>query len=567
MVCFDGALYVFQFMQADKLVANINRYGDYIPEILPYLAYKMDFPFHTIVLLYSVSFIILHYIIFLIVTLILKNNGAGIAIMLASCLSYYHAFYMPMMQLNESIIAAILLWAFIHPETPFYSVKERNLYALGALATIVYMSFLHPIGLIAIVFIIGMEMIGAKRFKDPVLWLLLILSIVWFILKLWVFFRNQYDMDRIVPLSVIIKQLPNWKQWPSTHYLDNLTWLHFRTLKWLILICVLLCLRKGVLFFLFVTLTIIGFTLFYLAMLYKGESEINYECYYCFYGFLAGLLFVFIFYHPRRKNLVMFLALPLLYLGIHRIYSAHDLLSARVAYLNRLIERAEKTKERKGIVDEKCYPYLYAMAPWNVAFETLVYSAIRGADSTVTVFIRKPDMASLADSVQNKRNAFLGAHFAPTWYTSNDMPEEYFKLPSTGYICFTHYQDDTSFHESNFSASNLKIRPLVQEVFAKGNDWQTVIAVEITNTSGKRIPAIPGKKNTVYLTCRLYDAKGKLVRKGIPQAIEADIDAQSVQGILLYYPMDKGIYYAEPDFISGKGSWNIPTQRIAINVK
>ena len=320
MLSFDGAFYVFQFMQSGKLVQNLERYGDYIPQLLPWLAYKMGASLNTILILYSVSFILLHYLIFLIVTLLLKNDGAGIAIMLASCLAYFHAFYAPMMQLNESIIAAVMLWALIHPEAPYYSAKGRLYSTIGAIGVIVYMSFLHPLGIALIVFVIGIEILGAKRFKDNHLWLILLIGLGWYLLKCLMLFPTDYDRDHIIPLSTILHQLPHWKQWPSTHYVDALTWLHFRSLKWLGVALILLSLRKGILFFLFLLVYIICFSLAYFVTLYRGESPISYEYYYCCYGFFAGLIFVFLIYHPRRKNLILVLTIPLLYIGVKNIY-------------------------------------------------------------------------------------------------------------------------------------------------------------------------------------------------------------------------------------------------------
>ena len=570
MLYVDDAFYFFQLLQADRPITALNRYGDFIPQLLPYVAYKMESPLHTVLICYSVSFILLHYLIFLIVTLILKNNGAGIAIMLASCLSYYHAFYTPLVQLNESIIAAIMLWALIHPETPYVSNKEKILSALGAFATIFYMSFLHPLGIVAIMFVFGIELIGAKRFKDRYLWITIIAGAGWFLFKIMILYRTQYDKDHIIPLSVMWQQLPNWRHWPSTQYLDNLTYLHFRSLKWLGIIIVALCLRKGIAFFLFVLAFIIAFSLLYFITLYKGESALYYEDYYCYYGFFIGLLFVFLFYHPRRKNLVILLSLPLLYIGVHRIYIARTLLTDRVGYLNRLIDQAEKTKERKCIVDEKCYPYDYAMAPWNVAFETLIYSSLRGADSTVTIFVKKPDFAGLCDTVikHPKLNVMLGAHFAPLWYTSNDIPEEYFKLPSTGYTYLTHSQDDTTFHENMFSADNVKITPLVLSAEVIKNNNFIVIPLQITNTSGKTIPSIPGEKNAVYLGYKEYDSKGNLLYTKENEPLETDVSGEAKEGLIIYYyGLQKGVYYFEPDLMTaGKRSWNIPTQRIAIKV-
>lgn len=568
MLYTDSAFYLFQVMQGGRFITSLNRYGDYIPQILPLLAYKMDFPLHSILISYSISFILLHYLIFLFVTWVLKNNGAGIAILLASCLAYYHAFYTPLVQLNESIIAAILLWALIHPETPYTSNKERILSTLGALATIFYISFLHPLGIVAVLFVTGIEIVAYRRWKDAHLWIVVLAGAGWYFLKFYVFFRTGYDQQHLIPLSVVMRELHNWRHWPSTQYLDDLTWLHFRNLKWLLILLVVLSLRKGIVFSLFVLFFIMAFTGLYLVTLYRGEAAIYYEDYYCLYGFFAAILFVFLFYHPSRKNLVLVFAIPLLYSGTVKIYQAHDIYTNRLAYLQRIISKAHEQKEHKCIIDSKCYPYDYAMAEWNVAFETLIYSSLEGKDSTVTAFIKTPKFDKLCDTAKDKHNVLFGAQFAPLWYTSDDIPEDYMKLPATGYHYLTHSQNDTAFHENMFNAGDVKITPVNKSVTVLSHNWHTVIPLQIANTSGKIIPAIPSSTNPVCLAYKLYDASGKVVRVGSNQALETDVGPQSVQGLIVYYPMNKGVYYLQPDLVTvGKRSWDLPVQRIKITVE
>ncbi len=91
------------------------------------------------------------------------------------------------------------------------------------------------------------------------------------------------------------------------------------------------------------------------------------------------------------------------------------------------------------------------------------------------------------------------------------MPARYFKLPSaSGYQYLTHSQEDSSFHEEIYSVKNIKIAPLKQSIVANTNEWgYTSIPVEIINTSGHYIPAIPmGAKTPVLISIKLSDEKG-----------------------------------------------------------
>lgn len=564
MLAYDGAYYIFQLIHSHHLFAGPSRYGDYLPQLLPYLALKQGWSLRTIVILYSVSLILVHYLFFLIVTLVLKNNGAGIAIMLISCLTYYHAFYAPMLQLSETMPAAILLWALVHPETPYSSKIRQIIYFIAAFVVIVYISFTHPLGIIAVMFVIGLEIVGAKRFNDLLLWALLILGVGWLLLKDNYFFKEQYNQNQILPFHELISHVSGWKNWSSTQFVEVFTQ-RFQSVKWLAIICLIFSIRKGILFTLFLLAAFAGFTFLLIANYQHGTSFIVYESYYLMYGFFVGLTFVFLFYHPNRKLITLLISIPFLFTGVKRIYRAHSQYSDRLAYLERTVRQAHRSGGKKYIVDSRCYPGAYGLTSWNFAIETLLYSSLQGPDSSLTVFIERPEFKTLCDTGRTMQNIFLGVYFCPLWFTANDMPLKYFRLPSTPYADLTHSQDDTSFHEDFFSAANLKIVPTVSTIHAYLRDWTVAIPLEIINSSGHTIPAIPRKQNPVLIGLKLVDEQGKIIFDEVANPLETDVGSVDECAITLYLPALKGTFYAQPDLLTeGVRWWHIPSQRVKI---
>jgi hypothetical protein len=568
MLAFDSAYLNFQLIETGKFFAGPSRYGDWVAEVFPWIALKMGMPLSSILIAHSTGFIVFYYAVFLFITLVLKNNGAGIALMLVSCLGYFHTFYFPMMQLHESLVLGVLLWALIHPETPYPFTRQKNMATIGSIITIFVMAYFHPLGIFVIGFVLGIEMIANKRYRDPQLWIIIGCGVGWFLLKFWVISKNTYDQDRIVSLSTIIHQLPNWKNWVSTTFVSDFTQYHFRSLKWITIICLLYSLRKGVLFTIFCVVFLVAFTLIYLGNFYLGAAIIVYENYYIMYGFFAGLLLIFLFYRPERKNLILLISIPLLMISAKKMYNAHNIYTSRVAYMARLIKTAKKEGEKKCIVDSKCYPDNYAGAEWNFAFETLLYSSLPGPDSTVSVFIKSPEFNKLCDSIMDKESILLGVHFCPLWFSSDTIPKKYFRLPRSSYKYLTNSQDDSSFHREVFSNQNVKIVPLEQTIYASQNDWVAVAPVMIENKTGHVIPAIPGSKNPVRLTCYLYDSHGKIVNEKIPTAFETDVKDNATGGIIIYLPREKGNYFIKPDIITGDNDcWNVGCPLITLVIK
>jgi hypothetical protein len=528
----------------------------------------MGLPLAIIVMLHSAGLMLFHYAIFLFITLKLRNNGAGLAVMLVSCLAYGHAFYLPMEQHNECLVLGVLLWAFVHPEFQYTTLKERRKATIGALLTIVLISFFHPLGIFMILFVLGLEMVQNKKYRDKELWFIIIAGCGWFLLKTEVIFKQGYDNDRLVSPDTIIKQLPDWKIWGSTHFVTSLFWNDFHIMTWLTIVCLLISIRKGIWFFLFCTGFVLLYSLIYLGTFYGGGPPMALESYFTIYGFFTGIIFVCLFNFPRRKNMALLLSLPFLFVGIHKIYTSHRQFTYRISYLSRIINDARIRGMKKCFIDTKCYPGFYAEADWDVAFETLLYSSLPGPDSSVTIFIKNPSFDSICNTCKDKRNIFFGAHYCPFWYTSNLLPQKYMRLPPTGYGYLTNPQEDTSFHDTVFSSKNIKITPLEQTIsLAAGSEWMAVIQLKIENNSGKVIPAIPREKNPVELSYSMYDKDGNKLATYLPTPFETDIVRESVYGLIVYLPRDEGTYTIKPDIITvGKREWNLPCSPITLTL-
>ncbi len=117
-----------------------------------------------------------------------------------------------------------------------------------------------------------------------------------------------------------------------------------------------------------------------------------------------------------------------------------------------------------------------------------------------------------------------------------------------------------------YSAGNIKIKPLTDFIHANVNDWgYTAIPVEIINTSGRIIPAIPRSKNPVILSISLFDEKGNKIFDDATTPLEFDISNKADCAVTIPILKQKGIYSASVDLITqGVRKWNIPVTRVKI---
>jgi len=253
-------------------------------------------------------------------------------------------------------------------------------------------------------------------------------------------------------------------------------------------------------------------------------------------------------------------------MGLKRIYYAHNLYTDRLSYVDRVVTQAHRDGEKKCLIDSRCYPYDYALTPWDFAFETLLYSSLNGPDSSVSVFIKEPDVSRLCDSLQNAYDIFFGVHYLPISFKPTKLPAAYFKLPASGYQYLTHSQDDSSFHEAIYSEKNIKIAPLAQAIQANSNEWGfTSIPLEISNTSGHPIPAIPASKNPVLVSVKLSDERGNTILDFLSTPLESDVINKTDCAVTIPLISQKGTYYAKIDIITnGIREWNIPCPLVKV---
>src|ERR1700722_16767096 len=87
MLSYDSANYCMEIINT-KSYLNYGRWGAAFAQFLPLSALKNHCSLQTFLQLYSVSFILIYYLIFLICTVVLRNNKAGLILMLSMCLGF-----------------------------------------------------------------------------------------------------------------------------------------------------------------------------------------------------------------------------------------------------------------------------------------------------------------------------------------------------------------------------------------------------------------------------------------------------------------------------------------------
>lgn len=545
---------------------ELSRWGSAPSQLLPLWAIKNGYSLDTVVKLYSVSFILLYYLFFLCITVLLKNNNAGIALMLALCLGFRHAFYYASAELYQGMALAFVLWAILDREKEYSTVLKKWMNVIVSLILIFIISFYHQLAFFAVFFILIFLIIDKKRWTDKYLIVPLALSILWFFIRVFILTETNYEKGKIPGIDVFLTQIPNIFELPSWLYFkqfisDNsfsftltssiAVLLFVKTKKWLLLV--------------FFILYSIAYLVLILITYYQGESPLMYENYYVLPGCFFAVALIFLFKDLNKNYITLIALIILITVNCIGIYRGHYTLTKRVDYLTRLIKHGRTSEKRKFLVDHKNFPWHYTWVKWAVPFETAILSSLKSPDSTVTVYI--PDHINQLDSLIHKENIFLGPDWALTWFGSNNLNKNYFKLPSSGYEKLNSFQGDTLFNESQFDSSNVMLMP-EQDSYRADADSFMVVPINIINNSGLKIHSIADFPKAVFISYHILDKGGNmLLWDGRRTAFEVDIKEEYVQGVLVELPREKGDYFLEIDIVSeGIRWWNL-NKRVALKIE
>jgi hypothetical protein len=420
----DSAFQFFKIVNFEKINVEAYRYGAILPELPVLLAMKLGFSLKLLIITYSVAFIGLYYIVFLICTKLLKNTPAGLAIILVLIMCVSESFFYPVTETHQSLIFSVLLFAILQ-----YESFRNSLVLILPASTVIIVSFLaHPVAIYPITFIIGYSAIDKKQLRSIMPYALLILVVGMAMAKVALTDENSYEgkfFSELLKSPSIILDLPFAY---STKFLIKRIFGLYLWVAILELILIVHFIFKKEYLKLFWQLGISGFFLVVTLLTYnKGDSDMLMER-----AFMPLALLVSI---PLLKEMLennnQYRMLKLTFLSLiivvsfSRINTQGKVFRERTRFNQELMAKTAKLPNRKFIVassELQKHHYTY----WSHSFETLILSSITANIPTQTIYPAN-DISQLTKYTENANNVFLGADFWLEWNIDNLNPK-YFNL-------------------------------------------------------------------------------------------------------------------------------------------
>ncbi len=422
----DIAYHTFLLVKDNAFVPNM-RFGAALTQIYPLAAIKAGLSLNNIILVYSVAFVLYHFLYFLICGFICKRYDIAVVILLFNLLISSHTFYWVQSELPQGINFFVLLMAIGS------TTRKGAAQVAGMVITttgMLVVAFFHPL----IIFPVGYSIcffLLAKKGNEVVNKRTLLIALaafaVFYVVKV-LFFKVSYDaetMDRAVTPSLFENFFGIHA---NKHFLQNCKQRYY----WIpVLSAVILGLyiyrRQWAKLSLF-AVAMIGYTVLVNVTHPKGDVPDFYmENLYLPLGIFLLLPLVFDIL-PELQNrfagkwMPEILVTVILITGCIRIYGTHSFYTERLSWERTFLQA---NSGKKLIVDGSKMPKDVLLDVWGTPFEFWLLS---------TTETGKTESVMINNSPNNYKDAlWLKNCWVTTWanYSYNDLPNRYFKFADT----------------------------------------------------------------------------------------------------------------------------------------
>lgn len=420
MLFSDMAFQSFHILRTGALQVQSGRFGAAGTQVYPWLAQMMHFPLKGVLLSYSLGHVLYYFFLFLWVMLVLRQWRWGLAIVLFSVLMTTHTFYW-LSEAPQGLAFLMALLAWMDTQTSIKTIRwwQWPLFIFGLITAF----YFHPMVLYAMFFcciwLFFYQSIPEKR----QLWAMgLVLFGVLFFIKFKLLPLDWYDAMSLSRANAFKELWPNWLDIPSNH--DFWAWIkkdYYLLPVFYLLSIGAMCYIRHWLLALWVVFFPLGYVLLVNIPFHVGDNQFYLENLYLPLALMVILPVVFTFEQWKIQPKFIFAGLfVIMLLRLGHIAEARQQWSVRLSWLEQFMR---DNRRSKYIIAEQTLPKDILHFTWGIPYETLLLTALKGADSTRLVF-QTGDFNPKIDSLSHQKDLFLGTFKN---YTLDKLPERYFR--------------------------------------------------------------------------------------------------------------------------------------------
>jgi len=431
---FDAANYTFQLLYFEDFYIGHDRWISAPTQLLPLLAIKLGASLQTVLQIYSASFILFYYTIFLAIVYVFKQPKVGVFLALALCLTMRYKFYGPVGEVILSIgsVALLLAWLWRGDVLAYLSAGWN--YVISGLLVLVLILTGHPFAALSLLFVLGFYWISERKWWDKEFWMMTGVAVILLGRKyLSLQKEGSYEagqMDNLQEGTKMLTQFQDYYVFDRIVYFFD-TEYAFPFAIFVVSLLVLLYQKRWLLVG-FLLLSQVGM----LAAIMITFSYLNDPIYILLDGYLShlgviwALPIVYVFLADRKVWSVALLVL-LLGFGVERIHQKREFFQKRLGLIEATMNPFLEQGHRKVLHHMDHFDWQQLWLPWAIGVETLMYTALKGPDQAATLYFQQARFDE--EEHAQSQDAFLGVQYDPFLFKLDDLPPQWFQLPAGAY--------------------------------------------------------------------------------------------------------------------------------------
>ena len=414
----DTAFHLFYILKDSDFAFQNFRYGAIFTQAIPLITSKLGWALPSILKIYSVGFILLYLLVFIIIAKVYDNTKLALGFVLFSVLMITDSFYWIVSELPQGVAFIFLFFAFLSKNKRIHQSDWVTQIVLFEM--ILALTFFQPLLIFVILFgALYYFLFQQVEIPEKTSFRILIYSVIITFLKGKIL-TTEYEANAYGGLKNFITLFPNYFDIPSNHKFIQYLFFDYFFLLIGFLVLVIFFLRKRELFKLsYFMVAFIGFLAVINISLPEGADQFYIENRYLPLSFFVILPFVYEIYPRIKSHWVWAIGLVLIF-RVFYIGNNHQEFTARLDWFRNKIELAEQSKHPKQIILDKNIPIDTVIMTWSSPYEFWLLSTLENQKTSSILIHDKP---TSLDWAIHKKKAFF-----TQWgiFDYKDLPERYF---------------------------------------------------------------------------------------------------------------------------------------------
>ncbi|HEB61575.1 MAG TPA: hypothetical protein ENI82_00335, partial [Bacteroidetes bacterium] len=340
---------------------QVNRFAAVITKIFPYLAIKLSLPLNIITLIYSMSFVLYNFIIFIVIAKFIKNLKWALFLLLFNILMISHTFYWPAIELNQGIAIMILYFSLLNKELKI----NKNILLIFFIILVPTVIFSHPLIIIPFVFLSFYLYFFEKGQYDLLLFRIgSAMALISFIINK-IFFRNWYDDMNMTRLDNFIKLFPDYFHIKSnSEFFSYVIHDYYISLILLMVVVIWFILKKKYLQLSYVLVFVLSYVLLVNISFPEGVPHFFAESKYILLSIFIIMPLVYDIFPKVPFKTTFWILIFVIIVRVIHINNSHSLYTARLDILRNVIDETENFENKKLILYQDEFPMDTLLMSW-----------------------------------------------------------------------------------------------------------------------------------------------------------------------------------------------------------